>query len=353
MGFTSPGAMAGNAIQQFLAQREMANRQRMIDELTQAQQAENNSVRQRELSLREGQEARIGERQAQMDAQADTERQRTQSEAANAAGMRRFTGDAMKMPGVLDTPEGARGLAGDIYGEGGQIPGILAKAMEPPPPDPAIARAASIDDYRAKKAIDQEFREPAAPSSQGTPEQQWVIRDGNPTPIAKGTARAGDQPYDAVAARSSQPVNTDEAVDTAREVQRIAGALKKHPGVGGAFGLLQSKMPTVYQSTADAEVLRDSLTSLLTLENMGKMKGVLSDADMKVLRAASSTISSGMSDEAAAAELDRISAVMAKVTGERPGQAPGAAGTSGTAPGAAGGVVKWGRGPDGRPTRLP
>ncbi len=70
------------------------------------------------------------------------------------------------------------------------------------------------------------------------------------------------------------------------------------------------------QSTADAEVLRDSLTSLLTVENMSKMKGVLSDSDMKILRAASSTINPRMGDPAARAELKRIVQVMQRAAGD-------------------------------------
>jgi hypothetical protein len=103
-----------------------------------------------------------------------------------------------------------------------------------------------------------------------------------------------------------------EAFETAAEVERVATTLKSHPGVRGAFGIIDAATPTVFQSTADAEVLRDSLMSLLTLENTDKLKGVLSDADMKVLRQASTTLGTRMSDEAAANELDRLVAVAQK-----------------------------------------
>ena len=43
------------------------------------------------------------------------------------------------------------------------------------------------------------------------------------------------------------------------------------------------------QDTVDARTLLNSLKGLLTIENMGKMKGVLSDADMRILRQASTT----------------------------------------------------------------
>lgn len=146
----------------------------------------------------------------------------------------------------------------------------------------------------------------------GAPE--WLVRNGQKV---KGTYQPGDEPYDPVAARTAQPANTPEAVDTAREVQRIAGELSQHEGFSGAFGLGDAMNPfTLKQSTADAEVLRDTLSSLLTLENMGKMKGVLSDSDMRLLQRASTTINPKMSEGAARVELARLREIMAKVTGD-------------------------------------
>jgi len=94
--------------------------------------------------------------------------------------------------------------------------------------------------------------------------------------------------------------------DTAAEVVRVAKALREHKGMKSAFGSVDSMFPTIRQDTADAEALRNSLMSMLTMENMGKMKGVLSDRDMEVLRQASTSLNPKMGDAAAAAELDRI-----------------------------------------------
>jgi len=152
-------------------------------------------------------------------------------------------------------------------------------------------------------------RGPSGP--QGSP--QWVV--GPDGQQAYRVPQPGDKRHDPVAERSASPVNDAEALDTAREVERIAGSLLKHPGLNGAFGVVDSRFPTIRQSTADAEVLRDALTSLLTLENTGKLKGVLSNADMEILRRASSTISPQMSESAARAELERLIQVMQKVTG--------------------------------------
>lgn len=114
-----------------------------------------------------------------------------------------------------------------------------------------------------------------------------------------------------------------EARDTASEAKRLASSLLNHKGLDGAFGLIKSKGITLKQDTADAEVLRDALTSLLTLENTGKLKGVLSNADMAILRQASTTIAAPMSPESARAELKRVVEVMGRAAGEGPtGQLP-------------------------------
>jgi hypothetical protein len=156
---------------------------------------------------------------------------------------------------------------------------------------------------------------PSTGGSGGGGSRSWVVRNGQPIRVTESEIQPGDVPYDPVAAR--QPAGMSdaraEALDTANEVKRIATALRSHPGLSGAFGVISSKLPTMRQSTADAEALLGSLQGLLTLENMGKMKGVLSDRDMEVLRKASTTLNASMSEAAAKAELLRLEHVMDKL----------------------------------------
>jgi hypothetical protein len=162
---------------------------------------------------------------------------------------------------------------------------------------------------------------PIAPAaSGGGGSHMWVVRNGEPVRVPESQVQLGDKPYDAVAARQPAGLSDGkaEALDTAQEVKRIASALRTHAGFNGAFGVVDSWLPTLKQSTADAVALRDSLMSLLTLENMGKMKGVLSDRDMEVLRKASTTLTASMSEGAARAELNRLVEVMDKVLGGGP-----------------------------------
>lgn len=247
-------------------------------------------------------------RQFNVGAEADARKRR---DVNNRQGLELMQADKAQM----DTDAAIGGLPAHLKPMSGLMRiGALGKLspqdLKSPEQAATEAKAAEQSEIRIRQAS----RAPQAPRER---KQQWVFRGDSttPVPIEEGTAQPGDRPYDPVAARSSQP-NNPEAVDTAREAKRLASELLGHKGFGGAFGLADSYMPTLRQSTADAETLRDALTSLLTLENMNKMKGVLSDSDMKLLKQASSTINGRMSEPAAKAELQRIVDVMGKVAGD-------------------------------------
>lgn len=202
----------------------------------------------------------------------------------------------------------------------GMVPKLAPEDMEDPNTRASRAAAAREQAVQDQIRVRRESRAPTQPRER---KQVWIKRGDQVLPIEEGTAQPGDAPYDPVAARSSQPSNPAEAQDTAREAKRLATALLNHKGLNGAFGLADAYLPTLRQSTADAESLRDGLTSLLTLENTGKLKGVLSNTDMQILRQASSTLNPRMSEAAARAELKRIIDVMGRAAGEG-GEAGGA-----------------------------
>ena len=329
-GFVSPGAMAGNALEEFFVQRELAERQRLLDALK--QQEQDAAIRQRDeqiglqrqqFTADDAERKRLADRQARVDAEAATDKNLARSKEQNALGVMQMSMDAANQgvaPGII---------ARQALGQGVEIP------LDVLDPD------RELKEYEAKRKIDARY------DRTGAQQQEWVIRNGQPVPIPAGTAQPGDRPYDPVAARTSQPENKAEAIDTAREVQRIASTLRNAKGFAGVFGKWSSQMPTVLasQDTVDARTLLNSLKGLLTIENMGKMKGVLSDADMRVLQQASTTLTEEMSEEAAAAELDRLVEVMGRVVdgGAQPMNTQG-----GAAPVQR---QRWTRGPDGRPVR--
>lgn len=205
----------------------------------------------------------------------------------------------------------------EILGQLSRIdPKAAATEMLAPTPEEEDARA--LTRYEAQERIQAKYR----PGTAAERDQQWVVRNGKVTPIQKGTAQSGDVPYDAVAERQNNKPTDNNVQQTATEIARVAKALRGHRGLGGAFGVMDATLPTFRQSTADAEVLRDSLRALLTLDNMDLMKGVLSETDMKIIQSASTTLSNRMSDAAARAELDRIIPIMEKAAGAGGAGAP-------------------------------
>lgn len=228
-----------------------------------------------------------------------------------------------------EKPQGLMNVGGRVFDPNSREVVYEPPAEAKPPADQEwVIRGGKVTPIA--KGTRQQGDQPYQPPTQAqprTPDQQWVIRNGKVTPIPRGTAQPGDQPYDEVAARQQYGAADPqaEAVDTAQEVVRIATALRDSPGFAGAFGVVSSRMPTMRQGTADAEVLLNSLRSLLTLENTGKLKGVLSNADMELLRQASSTLSAQMSEPAAKAELTRLIQVMGRVAGATGGRMTNAA----------------------------
>ncbi|MGL5566986.1 MAG: phage DNA ejection protein [Plesiomonas sp.] len=84
--------------------------------------------------------------------------------------------------------------------------------------------------------------------------------------------------------------STTEALDLVKD-------LRSSKGLSSAVGW-QSAAPTIPGSqSADFETKFEQLQGMLTLENMGIMKGVLSDSDIKMIKAASAGLNLGMSEK--------------------------------------------------------
>jgi len=134
--FVSGGAMAGNALQQFLIQRELENRQRMLDELTQQRQGEQDAIRNRELTLREQEAAREAERQARLDAQAEEQRQAALRAQGNVTATRGMMADAMTQPESLTdkgtlSPTAAKTIGIMAYRENMEAPEEVDRILNP------------------------------------------------------------------------------------------------------------------------------------------------------------------------------------------------------------------------------
>ena len=98
-----------------------------------------------------------------------------------------------------------------------------------------------------------------------------------------------------------------EQAKKAQSILDIITSLKSDDAVlNNAVGPISSMIPTLRGETADFEEKLKTLQSLLTLDNIGLLKGVLSDTDMKLLQSAGSSLSLRMSETGFRSELDRI-----------------------------------------------
>lgn len=191
--FVSPGAAAGNAIEQFLMQRALADRQRMLDEINiRNVEADNRRADESQDIMRRTREDAQA-RQSRIDTQADEDRARTQSREQNTIGIQQMIGDRLQQGPV--GPDDARSIAGMAYGSGLQVPGVIAQSMAPPkrtnvqtvdakghPIHKAVTEdelAQGVPDYVAPK-------EPKAPSEE--PLVAIMGPDGKPVLVRRSQA---------------------------------------------------------------------------------------------------------------------------------------------------------------------
>jgi hypothetical protein len=231
--------------------------------------------------------------------------------------LRTVAGDPSKLRSMISSPEGRLSL----MDEGGI--GNPDELMPPEPPKPkehmvttydaqgrAVQRLASEDELRGGVRPYQAPKAPSAPRQLrqvDLGDRIGFVDDGGNVvrEIPKGQ-RPG-------AGESADPAKAQERTG---EVKALATELLKDPSLGAVFGPLQGRMPTLRGGTADAEAKIDRLQSLLTLDNLGLMKGVLSDTDIKILQRAATVLSNRtISDGQARAELQRISGAGASTVG--------------------------------------
>jgi hypothetical protein len=157
--------------------------------------------------------------------------------------------------------------------------------------------------------------EPQKPERGPAPDYEWVMRNGKPVQIRKGGAQMGDSPYEKPSAASTNAPDPVKARETLEKIEAAATQLRNAPGLGrltGArignrdYALGVRDEPLEGSPAATAKAYYDSLKSLMTLENLGLLKGVLSDRDMQILQSAGSSLDTKMQDPAFVAELDTI-----------------------------------------------
>ena len=117
--------------------------------------------------------------------------------------------------------------------------------------------------------------------------------------------------------RGGNPQGADpaKAAETRQSMIDTARSLRNHPGLPnltGArignpdYGLGVSDEPIGGSQAADAKPFYDRLKALFTVDNIGLLKGVLSDSDMKILASVGTSLDTKMTDPTFVRELDRI-----------------------------------------------
>jgi len=109
------------------------------------------------------------------------------------------------------------------------------------------------------------------------------------------------------------PVKVQPATPTAQktaqvaEIKRLAQELlDSEDALGNAVGAISNRIPVIKGSTQDFIDKTNRLKALLTTDNIGLLKGVLSDSDMRLLERIGTSLNLGGSEEGFRAELNRI-----------------------------------------------
>lgn len=96
-------------------------------------------------------------------------------------------------------------------------------------------------------------------------------------------------------------------VNEAKTAYMIAKELRDNKaGLKGAVGPISSRLPSISEDTVEFESKLDYLQSLLTLGNLGRMTGVLSESDLALLSKAASGLDTGVGEAAFTQQLNTI-----------------------------------------------
>ena len=104
-------------------------------------------------------------------------------------------------------------------------------------------------------------------------------------------------------AANQQQMENDEAL----RAFALTELLISNPNLKSAVGSIQGQyIPSLRAGTVDAEVKLEELKNLLTMGNLGRMTGVLSESDIKLIASAASGLDIRMSDAAVLSKLNEI-----------------------------------------------
>lgn len=246
--FTSPGAMAGNAIEEFFVQQALEKRQRMLDEAKRVEDERRAQQQAAQLQLQQDQEARMAAEQRRRAAMEATAANRAMDER----GVRMMLAESASA-GPL-TPENAQALELMAFREGVPVPGIIARASAPKePPKRTVVQTTGPGGRPVRRAVTEEeliagvpeYQEPkAAPAADNEPLIPVIGDDGQPVLMPRSKA-AGRRP--ASTREQGRPVTSGDAgrisdLDTSLDDVEVLG---QQLGATGAASAIGAALPNV------------------------------------------------------------------------------------------------------------
>jgi hypothetical protein len=254
--------MAGNAIEQFLMQRAMQERQAQMDAMAEQQQQEQQRRQAEELRLRQQQESRIAQTQ-------QAEAARAQSQQSNEFGVRTMMADAMNQ-GPL-TPDLAKQIGIMGVREGVPVPGMVSQAMTPPKqPEPFTLNPGDVRYGGDGQVIARGDPKPIDPA---LAESRELRNEFDRQRIEQAQAKIEDE-------KKWREKTGEDAKRVTQTAYDLASRLKTHPGLAKAQGVVSSRLTGWTQDAEDFKGIRDQLIAALALPNLGALKGPMSDKDV-------------------------------------------------------------------------
>lgn len=317
------GGMAGNAIQEFLMQREMQQRQQMLDQLMQQRQEQerqrqdaDQTLRSEDLDLRRQQERRIGAEQTATRERMEDERsfRRANTIAENALPedtvdeqtralltKQGFGGQVRKVPGIVSQ--------GPMIEEESEANGYIPTYGTEQTPDQFTMRGGSkylnaraAEDARASVAdqnrtaateranADRDMKELIARlAASGSAESRALANELTRIQIQA----AGDK---LETAQTERGKSVDAAKSATENALALAIRLATHPGLGKATGAYEMRGFT--QEATNFNAIRDQLVAALALPNLGALKGPLSDKDILFVKQLATRLENRKMDDA-------------------------------------------------------
>lgn len=262
----------------------------------------------------------------------------------------------MKVNAPVATPAPIGTLGGGTFqpptqfGGTQQVP-LPLKPVEIPGYGPVIPRSAQqaaiarAEELRQQAQIEQEFAPPPPPRNidpnspegiaaavererqlqsvrpQATPETEWILRNGQPLQIPKGTAQPGDRPYAPPEKPAPPPddASSQYSIDSVnRTIAAISEVLPKITSTtAGPVGAIARRIPGTEAANVSAELATvaaniafNALQQMRAASKTGGALGAISERELDLLSSVEGSLRQDQSPANLKAQLEKVRASM-------------------------------------------